>query len=172
MGVRDEEAFIEMKEHILDMDGGIGEVTLFVLGNTYGDCIAIEEQPTVYKLRIREIAQLQANSSHDHKTYGPTPGHVSYAESPLKLGLRYQFDNPISCLEHAIPLSRLTLERLTGFRTLIDFFSKPPLPPRRTDSDFSTNEVHLHAYGSQHVTNFGGDSWLNLWNPTCDFSIS
>jgi hypothetical protein len=33
-------------------------------------------------------------------------------------------------------------------------------------------DTHLHAYGYQDVTNFGGNSWLDLWNPSGDFSLS
>jgi hypothetical protein len=170
--VRNEGAFTEMKEHILNMYAGVGEVTSFVFESSYGDCIAIEEQPTVHQLGLHEIAQPPVNSQHDKKAYGPGPGQVKHADSPLKLGLRDQFGNPLCCPEYAIPMARLTLEKLTRYETLRDFFSKPPGPILPSDYDFSTNEIHRHSYGSQPVTNFGGNSWLDLWSPAGDFSIS
>jgi len=171
-GVRDEEAFNEMKNHILTMYGGVTNVTSFVLDGDYADCIAIKEQPTVHQLGIQEIAQPPMNSTHDRKGDGCSPGKFSYSESPLKLGKRDQFNNPISCPKRSIPMARLTLEKLTKFATLNDFFSKPPQDPRPRRPDFSTKELHLHAQGEQWVTNFGGNSWLDLWSPTGDFSIS
>jgi Neprosin len=71
-------------------------------------------------------------------------------------------------------MTRLTLEMLTKFRTLDDFFAKEPGVVRR--KDVSTQQTwdgtHLHAYAYQSVNNFGGNSWLDLWNPQGDFSIS
>jgi hypothetical protein len=170
--VHDEEAFMEMQEHILHMYAGVSVVTSFVFESSCGDCIAIEEQPTVRQLGLHEIAQPPANSQHNKKAYGPAPGQVKHADSPLKLGLRNKFGNPISCSEHAIPMARLTLKKLTRYETLRDFFSKPPGPIPPTDHDLSINEDHLHAYGFQLVTNFGGNSWLDLWGPADEFSLS
>jgi len=174
--VRDEEAFTEMKNHILKMYEGVrkvGDVTSFLLDGEYGDCLLIEEQPTVYHLGIKKIAKPPQNSTHTEKGQGSTPGNFSYADSPLKLGLRDKFGNRISSPKGRIPMARLTLEKLTRFSTLQDFFSKPSDSPSRLERrDFTTQEVHVHARGIQEVTNFGGNSWLDLWNPTGDFSIS
>ncbi|KAH0565239.1 hypothetical protein GP486_001367 [Trichoglossum hirsutum] len=168
--VRDEVAFKEMKDHILGMYGGVvSNVTSFVLEGKYGDCIAIKEQPTVYQLGIKEIAQPPTNSVNSRKTDRPAPGNSSHADSPLKLGLRDPFHNPISCPKGTIPMSRLTLERLTRFRTLNDFFSKPLFS---MGNPAPTAETHLHARAEQKVSNFGGNSWMSLWNPSGAFSIS
>lgn len=56
--VRDEEAFTEMKIHILEMYEGIRkarDVTSFLLDDEYGDCLLIEEQPTVHHLGIKKM---------------------------------------------------------------------------------------------------------------------
>ena len=50
------------------------------------------------------------------------------ATSQLSLGLTDPFGNKISCDTGSIPMRRLTLENLSRFRTLQDFFSKPPSP--------------------------------------------
>jgi hypothetical protein len=170
-------AFEDMKAHILGTYIDVGPVTSFVLGREYGDCIAIDKQPTVRKLRIppSEIAQPPHNSTFGETRSVWVPGTAfKHAESPLKLGLHDRFGHAISCPPHAFPIARLTLEKLTRFRTLADFLAKLPRWVGRHDQEFKPDweSVHLHAYGDQMVNNFGGNSWLNLWNPTGDFSIS
>ena len=68
-------------------------------------------------------------------------------------------------------MGRLTLEVLTRFETLRFFLSKDgngggELPPsERPDRPEEGSVVHKYAHAAQNVTNFGGNSWLNLWNP-------
>ena len=176
--VYSKEEFETMKAHILRMYEGIqkpAEVTSFLQGQRYGDCIGIKEQPTYIQLGLKEIAEPPANSTPSESARGSVPGCTSYADSPLKQGLKDRFGNPISCPTGSIPMARLTLERLTGFRTLGDFFAKVPRAER---SDYVSinqpgwEDTHLHAFAFQNVDNFGGNSWLDLWSPTGDFSLS
>ncbi|KAF2811579.1 uncharacterized protein BDZ99DRAFT_384754 [Mytilinidion resinicola] len=170
--VRNQQAFNEMKAHILKMYEGVTKATSFVLQDEHADCIAIHEQPTVYHLGIKDIPPPPVNSTNDHTGDGNAPGNTTSAESPLKLGKKDRFCNPISCPKTSIPMARLTLEKLTQHPTLNDFFSKPPMDARPQRPEFSADEIHVHAYGIQYVQNFGGNSWLDLWNPTGDFTIS
>ena len=160
-------------------DGVCAEkVTTFILDQEYGDCIAIEEQPTARQLGTRKIEKPPKNFTVADKTHGPAPGKFEYAESPLKLGLKDRCGNPISCPKHAIPMARLTLEKLTQFSTLDNFFAKEPRQMMQLSKRqrLNPNATHLHAFGDQIVDNFGGNSWLNLWNPKVptsgDFSLS
>jgi hypothetical protein len=118
------DAFLEMKMHILDMYDGVTveNITTFVLEQEYGDCIAIKEQPTLRKLSSQVIEKPPQFTSAN--TTKMVPGKLKYMELLLKLGLKDQFGNTISCLEHTIPMARLTLEKLTQFNTLSDFFTK------------------------------------------------
>lgn len=173
----DEEEFQAMKAHIQYMYEGVqkpAEVTSFVHGGLYGDCIWIKEQPTYHHLGLQEIAEPPPSSKPSEKAKGGVPGCSSRADSPLKKGAKDRFGNPISCPKGSIPMTRLTLEMLTKFRTLDDFFAKEPGVVR--GKDVSTQQTwdgtHLHAYAYQSVNNFGGNSWLDLWNPQGDFSIS
>lgn len=172
--VKSREAFEEMKAHILDMYDSVSmdKVTTFVLEHEHGDCIAIEEQPTVRKLGIKHIERSPPPVSFGNRTRleGHKPGKFVDADSPLKLGLKDRFGNPISCPKHAIPMARLSLEKLTRFGTLADFFAKKS--PVGSGHLSKRDEPHLHARGRQAVANFGGNSWLNLWNPKGDFSLS
>ena len=173
-GVLNNESFVEMKTHILTMYGGIEEpasVTSFVLDSQYGDCLLINEQPTVKLLSLKEIPIPPISSTSDRASDGHDPGNFTYADSPLKFKLKDQFSNSISCPQGTIPMARITLATLTRSRTLNDYFSKPA-SAQLPSPDLSTREVHLHAQGFQSAESFGGNSFLNLWIPTGDFSIS
>jgi hypothetical protein len=87
---------------------------------------------------------------------------------------------------------RVTLEDMTRFGTLEEFFSKGPdgagrpAGPLADDSGSAAGRksrpnsglaqgldaeaapafaLHKHAYTHQVVNNFGGSSYLNIWNP-------
>jgi hypothetical protein len=122
--VESREAFEDMKTHILRMYEGVGKVTSFVLGEEYGDCITIGEQPTLRELGTRKIEKPPVSTTFGQRAEVRAPGTFKYVDSPLKLGLKDRFGNAGSCPEHAVPMARLTLEKLTRFRTLSDFFAK------------------------------------------------
>lgn len=177
--VRDAAAFEEMRRHILYMYDGVKQVGSFVRDGSYADCITIESQPSVRHLGIREIARPPTSSALVQYRDGRAPGDKRYAESPLTLGLKDRFGNAVACPSDAIPMQRITLDTLVRFRTLRDFLAKnainfrgPFLDGKEPEFRPDWDATHLHAYGSQTVDNFGGNSWLNLWNPTGDFSLS
>lgn len=182
-GVQSKEAFEEMRTHILGMYGGVTvvkDVTSFMFELLHGDCIVIKEQPSVFKLGIKEIDLPPMNVTSSNGTSHTTPHPpIQGADSPLKLGLKDEFGHPISCPPHTIPMMRLTLERLTKFPTLERFFSKVPLGSfdlsPQTSSGLGRRDwekIHKYAVADQLVTNFGGNSFLELWNPIGDFSLS
>ena len=181
--VESEAEFYKMKQHVLYMYEGIrrpAAISSFVQGEQYVDCVPIYEQPTYYHLKLPSIAEPPEVSTPPPTGGGDTPGNTSDADSPLKLGLKDPFGNPISCHEGSIPMTRLTLHSLTIFRTLNDFFSKGRrVPPDNFDSsdplhprDLPDWDVHHHDYGTQTIDDFGGNSWVNLWNPFANFSLS
>jgi hypothetical protein len=55
--------------------------------------------------------------------------------------------------EGTIPIRRVTMEQLTRFRLLRDFFRKADPAP------------HFYAYGEQKVKNFGASANVNIWMP-------
>jgi hypothetical protein len=61
-------------------------------------------------------------------------------------------------------MERITLEKMVQFPTLQAFLAKSP--------DNQAANAHRYAVGYQYVTNYGGNSWLNLWNPKGYFSLS
>lgn len=177
--VEDANAFEDMRAHILYMYDGVKQVSSFTRDGSYVDCIEIESQPSVRHLGLKELARPPTTSTLAQRPRGRALGEVRYVDSPLKLGLKDRFGNPISCPDRTIPMRRITLETLVHFRTLRDFLAKNPVGLSRPRSESKDREffpdwdsTHLHAYGAQTVDNYGGNSWLDLWNPTGDFSLS
>ena len=179
--VESPDAFNVMKNRILTMYDGIATINQsFVLDVEYGDCVDVLNQPTLRILGLGHIESEPLNSSFPSLSEGRGE-KFEFVESPLKLDLKDRFGNCISCPERTIPFARLTLEKLTAFKTLDDFFAKSEegsgfasvsrdVPSRRSLVR-RDNEAHLHAVGYQWVTNYGGNSWLELWNPVGDFIL-
>ena len=117
-------AFEEIKSHILTMYNGIGDVThSFIYDDEYGDCIDVKKQPGLRLQGINHIAPAPIALCPEKAKEADGP-QVQFVESPLKLDLKDSFGNLIFCQELIIPFPRLTLEKLTSFRTLADSFSK------------------------------------------------
>ncbi|EDR05125.1 uncharacterized protein LACBIDRAFT_303459 [Laccaria bicolor S238N-H82] len=185
--VQNATAFEEIKSHILTMYHGIGEVThSFIYDDEYGDCVDVKKQPGLRLQGIDHIAPAPIDTCSEENAKTADGPQTQFVESPLKLDLKDSFGNVIYCRDLTIPFPRLTLEKLTSFRTLADFFSKgndtePALTidnggdggsSRRQLVARGAAQPHLYAVASQTVKNFGGNSWLSLWNPVGDFSLS
>ena len=111
LGVRvDAKAFEEMQKYLLERYEGVETVNSFVRDNTYVDCIKTESQPSVRQQGIREIAKPPLSSEVEAGRRRAEPGQNRYAESPLKLGLKDRFGNPVACPEGTIPMQRITLD--------------------------------------------------------------
>lgn len=167
-----EDNFEIMKTLIEQVYGGVtkAKVTSFLQDGRHVDCIAIGEQHTVRKLGIKEIAVPPKITTFGQKAE-PIPGRFN-ADSPLKLGLVDDFKNVISCPTHTIPMLRMTLEKLTNFSSVDDTSLKVSRARPWPESEFLLNNDHRYAYAQQSMGNFGGNSWLNLWSPVGDFSLS
>jgi hypothetical protein len=178
VAVKSDKVFEDMRKYILDMYEGVKDVSSFVQDNSYVDCITIESQPSVRHLGIKEIAKPPTVSPAEANRRIPERGESRNADSILASGLKDRFGHPISCPAGTIPMRRLTLDMLARYPTLRDFFSKVPrgsrvpVPPGKSGFLPDWDNTHLHAYGYQDVDNYGGNSWLDLWNPSGDFSIS
>ncbi len=177
------QAFEDMRRHVLYMYEDVVHVSSFVVDVDYVDCITIQSQPTVHHLGLETIAEPPHGTSPETTTLdggsNGSPGAFTYADSVLRQGLRDRFGNAIACAAGTVPMSRLTLETLVRFRRLSEFFDKVPSDLGRVRTERGEPEflpdwdtTHLHAFGDQSVTNYGGNSWLNLWNPSGDFTLS
>jgi hypothetical protein len=180
--VKTPEAFEEMRRHILSLYRGVHVPHSFLLETQAFDCVPITEQPSVRLGRLKiatppppiEPPPTQALSE-------PGPPAGGQPDEPQVGGNKVDvFGNAISCDEGTIPMRRVTLEEMTRFGSLREFFAEPGgagrLHPAHEPSPAITAADHKHANARQIVNNNGGGSWLNIWDPSLaaqtDFSLS
>jgi hypothetical protein len=157
-------AFAEMRAYILNMYAGVRQVSSYVMDNQYFDCITIQSQPTMNRLHLTRAEQPPLLSAHSPaRTNRP---QSAMGSSQMLTGQRDAFGNATSCRPGTIPMERITLERMSKFRTLHDFLAKG------SDGTVALANAHRYAAADQRITNYGGNSWLNLWNPAGEFSLS
>ena len=155
--VQDASAFQQMQQHILTLYNGVQVSHSFLLGSQYFDCIPIRQQASVRLLGITSIA------SPPPQPALTDPG--DYASAMIGQDEQYDaFGNSTTCEDSTIPMRRVTLDEVTRFATLLDFFSKSP------DGDAVQAATHKYAYTRQAVDNLGGNSALNVWKPNVDTS--
>jgi hypothetical protein len=186
--VKDAYSFEQMRQHILRMYEGVEVDHSFVLNSDHFDCVQIEQQPSVRLLGLRGLASPPPDSVLSGRPPSEDAISVEPATRSSLIGRNDQFDefgNSIGCEEHTIPMRRITLEELTRFKTLKQFFEKGPHgaghPPGLDKSvrkeghsepppDLLSN--HKHAYTIQWVNNLGGNSALNYWRPSVHVPLS
>jgi hypothetical protein len=110
--------FERMKEHILSYYQEVQPVGSFLDadGQTI-DCVPFEQQPSV-RTAIAE--------GHAVARTAPPPPRLAGKHSH---GPRPQPAMPLICPDGAVPIVRLTLERLLRFGTLDNYFHKTPTTP-------------------------------------------
>jgi hypothetical protein len=162
-------SFDQMRSYVLDMYRGVEVEHSFRTDEGYFDCVTVNSQPGVRALGGKRIATPPPPTAP-----GPAVrGGPHNAASPLTLGRKDAYGNAVSCADGTIPMQRLSLDRLTRFSSLRAFLSKHPGDAEGVSPQ--QEKPHKYAIGYQNVTNHGGDSWLNLWDPdtgATGFSLS
>jgi hypothetical protein len=168
-----EEAFSEMREHILGLYEGVEAPHSFMdeTGAIF-DCIPIEQQPSLRGSKeavpqAPDLPPLASDVAAGTKTTDQERSDQQ-ADAELSRDRKDAYDNVMSCPEGTIPMRRVTLEDLTRFETLQDFFAKGPRavdrPPRMSEPA-TVPVTHRWAHAYQFVDNGGGHSYLNIWQP-------
>jgi len=152
-----------MRSYILGTYRGVTVKHSFVFGGKYVDCVPVRSQPTVRDLKLATMATPPA-AAPARSAAGKA------ARSALTMGLHDAYGNAISCPAGSIPMLRLSLRTMSGFPTLHAFLAKGPDGAAGVPK--VTANAHRYAYGYQSVTNYGGNSWLNVWNPSGQFTLS
>jgi len=165
--VRSERTFEQMRSYVLHMYEGVQVAHSYVDDGEYFDCVTIASQPTVRAFGVTRLATPPPPSSVDSK--GARPGTA--APSRLTLGLKDPYGNTVACPAGTVPMERISLQRLTRFASVGDFLAKEPARNRTSGIEIAAQE-HRYAHAYQGVKNYGGNSWLNLWNPSGEFSLS
>jgi hypothetical protein len=168
--VRSSQAFDEMRSYVLNTYRGVKVDHSYLADGSYFDCVETKSQPSVQALNTSDIATPPAAGTGGIKS----EAGAQSAASPLTLGLKDSYGNSVSCPLGTVPIQRISLDRLTKFATVQDFLVKGP-PGGTEKSDIqpaAATPSRQYAHGYQNVTNHGGNSYLNLWNPEANFSIS
>ena len=165
--VENEDAFEEMKQHILELYRGVEAQHSFLVedGGQVVDCIPIEQQPAIRRfggpvLKPRPLPEGSPSSDE------PLPGGLD-PES------KDRFGNAMWCPDGTIPMRRITLDEMARFRNVGAFLQKSPLGgggPRGAGTGAETKQYATAGWGNQ--PNNGGYSTLNVWNPTVQPSQS
>ena len=120
-------------------------------------------QPSVRDLGISKLA-------------APPPAAPAVADpgarqaSQIAPGLKDAYGNAVACPAGTIPMRRMTLEQTTKFPSLAAYLGKQPLGT--ASPTITPGGPHRYAVGYQNVSNHGSNSWLNVWNPSGDFTLS
>jgi hypothetical protein len=159
--VRSQAAFGQMRSYVLNMYRGVQVRYSYTDNGSYFDCVVTMTQPTARDLHITRFAtppQLRGRAAHAGQAVRPVIG----------LGRTDAYGNAISCPSGTVPMQRLSLDRMMRFPTLAAFQAKEP--PGATV--INPDNTHRYARGEQWVGNYGGNSWLNVWNPSGEYSVS
>jgi len=171
--VAHERAFSEMQAHILRLYEKTEALHSFMdESGAVWDCIPVEQQPALRGARRKVPAAPDAPRIEPGE--GPKGRRKTLrAVSPLGPEKKDQFGNVMNCPESTIPMRRVTLEDLSRFGTLRDFFRKGPRgagrPPRVIEPQ-TVPATHRWAHAYQNVSNGGAHSVMSLWNPPVNLS--
>jgi hypothetical protein len=166
--VKTPQGFEEMRRHILALYRGVHAKHSFMLDSQVFDCIPTLEQPSARKLRLQTIEPPPLPSETPSTRLGSAAGGEP-VKPQLSAGQVDAFGNAVSCDPATIPMRRVTLEELTRFASLREFFEKGPGGAGQPDSVIAPAAAagqHRYAYGYQYVDNNGGNSALNIWSPS------
>jgi Neprosin len=133
------------------------------------DCIPIEQQPSLRGSKEVVPKAPDAPAAYEAAAAGSAreERNDTLAGSPLGTDKKDHHGNVMHCPPGTIPMRRVTLEDLSRFETLQDFFRKGPrgagVPPRSIQPAVAATHRWAHAF--QSVANGGGHSFLNIWQP-------
>jgi hypothetical protein len=173
--VRDAHAFEEMRQHILSMYEGVSVSHSFVLDGDDFDCVPVEQQPAVRIQGLRSIAvpPPAPESVEAGATSGGGQQPVGITSQLSADKLVDEFGNSRVCEDNTIPLRRVTLQEMSRFATLKNFFEKGPNgagQARGADAHPATVE-HKYSITYQYINNLGQTDTINLWSPHINTSV-
>jgi hypothetical protein len=166
---KNEPAFEEMRQHILTMYKGVTVSHSYVQGSNHFDCVPVGQQPSVRLQGLKTIAGAPPQSAL--KTPPAAAEKPGFDAKPASQGAGQTdaFGNTIGCESNTIPMRRITLDEMTQFPTLNDFFQKGPGSAGRPAVSKPESDPavagHKYSFMAQTVNNLGGNSNLNIWSP-------
>jgi Neprosin len=155
--IENQDAFDEMRQHVLDLYQGVEARHSFLLEQQVVDCIPIDQQPAVRRFGGPVLAAPPLPEGPPLPD-GPLPGQ-------LQPDAKDRFGNPTWCPAGTIPMRRVTLDEMSRFRNLREFLQKSPAGGSRVGDVATGTETHKYATGAMGIPNTGGVSTINVWQP-------
>lgn len=119
--------FKKMQDHILNhYKGVLVKNSFFMEGNGYIDCIGVNTQPSLREGgKFSPIAKPPRPIAAEEKRTDSISAMKTVTVEPMLSKTRKDaFGNIMYCDNNYIPMRRLTLDELTRYKTLEDFFNK------------------------------------------------
>ncbi len=165
-----EQAFAEMRDHLVKMHSGLRPVHSFIDGNgAVFDCIPVESQVSLRGARGRIVRP----PGRPRPSIGqPTIGH-----SLVQLHPKFtdRLGNRMAAPTGTIPVRRHTMADLANYRSLRDWLAKrapvgksAPKKGKAAKAQAAVpgaDATHWYAYGAEAADNIGGGGTLNVWDP-------
>jgi hypothetical protein len=175
VGISDETEFTRMKSYLVQHYEGVEALNSFVDENgSIFDCVPIEKQPSVRR-NGQSVAKPPDFPVKETKNALDEHRYSTAVSSPLNANLKDRFGNALNCPPNTVPIRRITLDDMTRFGSLENFFQKGGVRPYRTPNTMRSiiaevpmKYFHHHAIAEQQVDNLGGHSSLNVWTPPID----
>jgi hypothetical protein len=169
--ISDAASFSEMRQHLIGLYSGVDVKHSYVLDAQTFDCVPIEQQPG---LRGRGISTIAAPPPADFAPASPRTKNEVVAPSAKLSQFPIDakadaFGNSLGCEAHTIPMRRITLEEMSRFKNLKEFFQKGPngagQPSSPAKEVAPSVYAHKYSYTYQNVYNHGASTNINLWRP-------
>ncbi len=170
--VSDAVSFEQMRQHVLSLYADVDVKHSYVLDAQTFDCVPVEQQPS---LRGRGLKAIAAAPPASAGLTSLSPKGDALATSPSRLSQfpanarADTFGNSYGCEAHTIPMRRITLDELSHFKNLKEFFQKGPngagRPPSMANEVAPSVFAHKYSYTHQYVYNHGASTNINLWRP-------
>jgi hypothetical protein len=167
--ISDAVSFSEMREHLIGLYSGVDVKHSYVLDSQTFDCVPIEQQPG-----LRGHGTIAAPPPADFAPASPRTKNEAVAPpaqlSQFPVGAKADaFGNSFGCEANTIPMRRITLEEMSRFKNLKEFFQKGPngagQPPSTAKEVAPSVFAHKYSYTYQYVYNHGASTNINLWRP-------
>jgi len=163
--VRDAAEFAAMRSYLLTLYQGVGVSHSFALDDQVFDCVPIMQQPSVRQLGLSRIAS--------PPPFSPS-GAATASAAPEKRPTIDRYGNFQECADGTIPMRRITLDELSRFETLREFFKKAPGSDSQSQEGQppTTSVTHRWAHAYEFVDNYGGQALHNAWIPKVNTSAT
>jgi hypothetical protein len=163
--LQDAGAFAQMRAHLLGMYDGVSAARSFALDGQIFDCIPRMQQPSVRQLGLSGIATPPPTASGDTVSEDSLPAAEKSVDA---------FGNARQCAAGTIPMRRITLQELSHYRTLAEFFRKYPPGAMQDDSNGlgTSTSSHRWAHAYDFPLNWGGEAVHSVFRPAVRRNLS